>query len=417
MRDRTAAGWRLGVALSAGAVLASACVDAAVEAGSGSWRGSVVDSAGVRLVTNPPDGLWAGEPRWRLVEELRIGGAGASDAATFGAVSAIDVGPNGRIFVADPQASEVRIFDAEGRSLGTLGGPGAGPGEIGGEIPALFAEAGGVRVVDGGNLRLTRFDPEGGAPPATTPIDVSRGIPLRWDRLPDGRIVVQLRSAGRGIGADLAGRDEVRLLGDSAALFTLPRGGSLVMDEGPGPPRFRLFEAEPAWDLGATGRFVSGMDDAYRLEVRAPGGALLQVTGRPHTPRRLEASDRALLRNAFAGFLEDQGIPDAAIRQFVEGVVFGDVYPAFARILMAPDDAIWVQRMRRVEELDEGGSFDPGDLGSDRWDIFDPAGRYLGVLHVPTRFRPLHFAGDAVYGVQPDDLGIPAVVRLRLVRE
>jgi hypothetical protein len=55
-------------------------------------------------------------------------------------------------------------------------------------------------------------------------------------------------------------------------------------------------------------------------------------------------------------------------------------------------------------------------MGSDDWEVFDDQGRYLGVLTMPARFAPMRIEGDALWGVQRDELDVPSVVRYRLVR-
>lgn len=54
--------------------------------------------------------------------------------------------------------------------------------------------------------------------------------------------------------------------------------------------------------------------------------------------------------------------------------------------------------------------------GSSNWDVFDEGGRYLGVTRMPTGFTPTLFLGDRIYGVALDELEVPYVVRLRVVR-
>lgn len=38
----------------------------------GEWTGTAADSAGVRIVVNPDQGLWTSESRWKLERDLTI---------------------------------------------------------------------------------------------------------------------------------------------------------------------------------------------------------------------------------------------------------------------------------------------------------------------------------------------------------
>ena len=57
----------------------------------------------------------------------------------------------------------------------------------------------------------------------------------------------------------------------------------------------------------------------------------------------------------------------------------------------------------------------PVNIGAPRWDVFDPQGRFLGVVTLPERFEPGVFRGDKVYGVWRDEFDSEYVVRLHIV--
>jgi hypothetical protein len=56
------------------------------------------------------------------------------------------------------------------------------------------------------------------------------------------------------------------------------------------------------------------------------------------------------------------------------------------------------------------------DIGSRDWDLFDPDGRYLGVVTMPPRFARRLILGDTIYSVWRDDLDVQYVTRLRIVQ-
>lgn len=55
-----------------------------------------------------------------------------------------------------------------------------------------------------------------------------------------------------------------------------------------------------------------------------------------------------------------------------------DHYPAFASLLVGPGGSLWVQRFRTGDDLAGAeGVFDPQDMGSSEWDVFDGEGGYF----------------------------------------
>ncbi len=68
------------------------------------WTGTVSDSAGVAIVENGDEGLWAPDEQWTLEEEMRVGALEADPEYQFGQVGFLAVGSVGQIYVSDIQA-------------------------------------------------------------------------------------------------------------------------------------------------------------------------------------------------------------------------------------------------------------------------------------------------------------------------
>jgi hypothetical protein len=111
-------------------MLPSACAAATIGAcgaGSDVWEGTISDSAGVAVVTNPEAGLWQAGDGWVVREELAIGEVEGDPDYLFGSIAGVCVSSRGDVLVVDRQAATVRVFDPDGVLVGTLGGPGSGP--------------------------------------------------------------------------------------------------------------------------------------------------------------------------------------------------------------------------------------------------------------------------------------------------
>ncbi len=71
-------------------------------------------------------------PVLRATVDLTVGVADGPDEYVFGRIVGVVTDSLGRVFAADMQASEVRVFDSVGGFLFTIGRRGAGPGEFDG---------------------------------------------------------------------------------------------------------------------------------------------------------------------------------------------------------------------------------------------------------------------------------------------
>jgi hypothetical protein len=130
--------------------------------GSPDWHGAVetLPSGGVR-VTNPAAGIWTEQSAWRLVPELRLGIEEGDGAELFASIAGLEAGADGRIYVLDRQANELRIFGADGRHVRTVGRSGAGPGEYSSANGLLWLAEDSLIVVDQRGNRYSVLDGNG----------------------------------------------------------------------------------------------------------------------------------------------------------------------------------------------------------------------------------------------------------------
>ena len=82
--------------------------------------------------------------------------------------------------------------------------------------------------------------------------------------------------------------------------------------------------------------------------------------------------------------------------------------PAFSGVTIAEDGDLWLRVPR------------PHGDSLAAFDVFDAEGRYRGLVRAPVSLAtsgPLIVRGGAMYGVVRDELDVPMVVRLRVVRD
>ncbi len=386
--------------------------------GGGDWTGTIRDSAGVAIVSNPAIGIWTDEDRWTLTEELRIGSTGGEPEYQFGQISGIAELSDGRLAVMDGQAQELRIFSKEGRHLRTVGGAGSGPGEFGvGAGPLLIGPGDSIYVPDVSNQRLNKFTPDA-EPVGSSALDFAAGIPLAWLDTPSGRLVSQIRPLG--LPGQPAG-DSLDLLlernSEGAVIDTLlsfPSGRTFLLRDG--VPDFTFFSAEPIWTLTTAGDLVYGYNNEYRLRMYQRG-KLVRLIEKSFDPQPVGEEDRQLMVDAMVRLWEDFGVSGPQLNVLRDAIGFAEMYPAYAVVRGGPQGSVWVQHLQLPSRLseEERESFNPTlGLGSPIWDVFDPEGRFMGELEMPRRYQPLRIVGDRIYGIWMDELDVQHVLILRV---
>ncbi|TFG65438.1 MAG: hypothetical protein E4H28_04195 [Gemmatimonadales bacterium] len=383
-----------------------------------SWAGSMTDSAGVTIVVNPETPIWSADEAWSTEEVLLIGEAAGDADYQFGQIAGVGVTSDGRILVLDQQAQRVQVYGPDGVFQRSIGRPGNGPGEFGPAANALLVGRGDTVIVpDLANQRIniTPIDGE----PASFPIQMEQGIPMRYDLMESGDIVAQRRAL------NLPNQDAVAtdLIATQAydgtildTLLTPKRGDSFTMTSD--RPQFRIFAPEPVWTVLSGNRLAFATNNAYRIEVFGPDGTLERIVTRPYEPMAVTEAHRRTLDGLIRAQFERGGVPPAQLDLLMEGVSFEDMWPAFTQLRSGPDGTLWVQRVRYLGDLtdEELESFNPTlDQGSSKWDVFDFEGRNLGVIQLPDRFTPFTVEGDRNYGVYRDEFDVQYVKVLRII--
>lgn len=395
----------------------AACADTGADSG-GEWAGSVRDSAGIRVVENPAQGMWTESDRWTVDEALRIGALDGAPEYQFGEIRTLDVDDDGRIYVLDGQAQEVRVYDSGGTYVSTIGTAGNGPGELSQGANGVFVDGAEVLVPDMGTQRVNIFG-RGGEFVRSWRLGLENGIPMRWDRDGQGRLVAQLRSFDPSQPA--ADVEPVAVYSDSGAVVDtmamLPRGRSMEMTET--GPRIRLFEAESAWETLPDGGLATGRSNVYRIELHGPDGSLQRVITLPRQPEPIDEGGKEQVKDLLREAMESSGMPAQGVQQMMQTVSVADQYPLFVTMVAGPEGTLWIQQVQKVAEQGAsaaGGVESLQDLGAPEWDVIDAEGRYLGVVTLPERFRPVRFVGNDLYGVWRDELDVQYVLKLRLTR-
>ncbi len=121
----------------------------------------VVETAdGVEIVHNPDTPVHPGKTVV-LEEELVIRGEDEHGKIRLFRPGRFAVNQNGQIYIADPSDQAIKVFDADGKYVKTIGSKGGGPGEFQGIIDLRFLPDGRFAALDFRSRRLSIFDENG----------------------------------------------------------------------------------------------------------------------------------------------------------------------------------------------------------------------------------------------------------------
>ena len=367
------------------------------------WPGTMDTLAtGEILVRNADVPFWA-QP-WQVEEVWRIGSNATDGPELFGRIGSLDVDAQGRVYVLDDQANEVRIFDAQGRHVRTFGRPGDGPGEFANVSAIDLSEAGEIWVMQMHKGHLAIFDTTG-----------------RYVRGKRSNQADMIRRPYLG-GFDWAGRYNVMIpyIVDEEYSWALARFDqsllpidTIPVPRSPLPTRnFELnsngtvmsmgvpFHGEFSWRYSPGGNLWTLLGDRYELAEITAAGTRLRTVTKDHKALPVTAEDRQEIGDNLEWFTAQGGE--------IDWTLIPTTKPAVESFFCDDEGNLWVRR--RTDSSDDEGRL---------FDIFDAEGRFLGTLRLPfellTSPEPVVREG-ILYGEITDASGGPAVVRARVVR-
>ena len=373
------------------------------------WSGTIVDSAGIAVVVNPPQGLWSPSAAWYVEEDLAIGVASGDPEVEFGNITGLDVDSKGSIYILDFLAGHVRVLDSLGTPRARLGRLGAGPGELGqgrnsvvaGRADTIFAP-----LADRINIYLASGETAG-----ELPFRAGNAATLSWQALPDGGFVYRYFSGKRD---GLLRYSRAGSKPDTIHLFEYPP----VQMPQLGLTNLRVeldpFPARPVWCELQDGRIAAATTDRYRIEILRPDGTVDRIVTHSSGRLPIDAAARQRIEALWTDLQTARGITNSPVV-----LTIPDSFPAFATFGSGPDNTLWVQRLAAPDDMVPEG-LAPAQiqnyerLGSLTWDVFDGEGRYLGPVRVPYPIRLLRTFGDHIVGVTRGQFDEDRVVRLRV---
>jgi hypothetical protein len=347
------------------------------------------------------------ERQLRLAEDLRIGDQIDDEKASFGRVSGLARDGRGRIYVADYQDQQIKVFAPDGSFRFAIGRRGGGPGELSNPCCIAFDSAGLLWVRDGQNRRYSAFAVSDTGATYVSQIrfahgDVNRFAPTTFDS------ANQLIDVGAG--GSTPGQPETHR-------FTLGPDGRTLRDI--------LVRSAPAESLAMKTVHRTTADVSMTLYFHQPFGPLQLVAHGPRGEWAHAVSSR---------FSIDWRAADGSLlRHLSEDIAQGPELSATER--QRADEGMQNDKKRAGADL---GFSVPSHKPPLRNLYFDRSGRLWVELTVPdgaerrafvyspTGVRALSVTwpgdvdlregaavADTAWGVAADSLGVQTIVRLR----
>ena len=378
---------------------------------------SVVDSAGVRIVTLPADGVDRPmEETLEMPAHLRLGVVEGEEALQFSTPNAAARLSDGRLVVSE-SGTRLRLFDAEGSFVRWIGAVGDGPREFSAVSSVGILDGDTIAVYDGRRRRIVLYEPGGGFVREAAVQLPERFTQVRSSRfLSDGRLFVE--AANPGLDQPDAVERQERI---AAILFDRHGAEPQILDEADGM----------TWRIETVGESEGGQQMRLMANVTPTFFPLSRFTGDRGGVHRWDGARFEVRHLDDAGVLREILRVDRAARPVTSEVIrtyenegpgsnvspqlreireqvlasrrYADSLPHFQVVQPAPDGSLWL------------GEF-TGHLGGTptRWWRISADGELEGYLDLPEGFRVLSFEEGEVLGVERDELDVPFVVGYRV---
>lgn len=367
----------------------------------------------------------------QLIEVWRIGDAeGLDSTVTFGRLSAFAVHSDNSVAVFDESGPALRVFDAAGNFLRSLGRKGAGPGE--------YTRANGITFLPDGRLAL--WDP----PTSRVTLYGTDGSNTAWDPPTTGVFLNDALSPAEGyafvvqesLPDSSASEDDPRR--SQTAYFFYNDAGQIVdtvrVPRPANPPRPLVVATEqmmmisnvpfmpsPSSTALSDGRIAMTFGDHYHIDItHGPQPMTIEREVAPVPVAATEAEDERART--------ERAMRRADPNWVWDGPEVPSTKPAIARLHASADGRLWVHVSSPGELIPENERDEPRAAAPNAppplpprayrepvwFDVYEHDGTLLGRIVMPTGSTFLGARGDLVWGVTRDELDVPYLTQWRV---
>ena len=383
-------------------LLASQCVAvfclASCEIGPRGPAVVVRDSLGIQIVESDPEQPAWGGAEWQVAETplLQLGNIpGDADHLLYRVGHSIRLA-SGAIAVANTGFGDVRIFDEGGILLRTLQMPITVEGTVN---PLRLRELpGDTLLVFLADRTLSVFDAEGSLVRRSAPIatDVMSDPPPELAGiLEDGTMIIRSHppESPTGPGVAWTHLELLRYSSGGAPLGSLGLFEDVAIIPGDeelmfGPRGLQAVGDSTIWH---------GTSESFEIRETSPEPSLRRIVRLNSPVVEVVQVDTATVGQAAFRQLSNN-MEDSIAQRIVESYRYAETFPAYSDMIVDRLGNVW---MRAYQWFNFGAPM--------RWSVFDPAGRFLGDVELPSQLEVHEIGDDYVLGRIANDRGVEAV--------
>ena len=332
------------------------------------WKGTITKEGDVTVVHNPKEPMFKGAA-FSLKEDLTIPTTGANDRYMISDVRQVIIDDEGRIYVLDSKSADIKVFDALGRFLRTIGRQGQGPGEINLPMQISINRTKKEICVLQSSRRVSFFGLDGNFLRHVSTSTIW-GLAGRVDSM--GNLVLT-----EGIFAPPEMWYALKKFDPNMKLIV-----ELARTPAPKVTAFDPFLPIARWTLDDQDNIIYGYPKTYEILVFGAQNKLVRKIQKEYNP--IKVSDAEI---------------EEAKKDLPAGITpaFSNFHSAFRNLLVDEEGRIYVQTWRK----DANGQ-------CVFYDLFDKEGRYLAVLNLKERAM---IRKGKMYSVDEDEDGYQTIKR------
>ena len=375
-----------------------------------------------------------------LRRELSIGVADGDEKYMMGAIADVAVSASGDIYVWDRSIPAIRMYDASGKYIRTIGRLGSGPGEYRPGGALAIGKNGTLLMWDPGNARINVYTASG---------DVVTSWPTKSGSAGsiDGSGLLTVDVAGYAYAKSMfVIRQQGQPMDTRTGWIRFQPDGSLqdtilapsypgervlhVEARGRFSSRYVPFTPHAHFEVSPLGYFVSGVNDRIALDINEPGKPVVSIR-RTIVPRAVTARERDSARADITADMR------AVLPSWSwNGGDIPKTKPVYSSLTVASDGRLWVELAEGPRAKEDSTALGRGQMmiiegrgggavrtvpwscPSTGWmlfDVYEPAGTYLGQVQVPARVDAIVMRGDFIWATTCNDDGVPSVGRYRII--
>jgi len=371
--------WPVSALISLGFVLFIGCIKQQPE-----WKGTIETKGDVIIVRNPKEPIYS-EPVLELTEDLVVEGSEETEERMFQSISMLDVDEEGRLYILDEQAGNIKVFDRDGGFTKTIGRKGQGPGEFGLPISLTLTPDRQIIVNDMGQRKLLFFDRDGNYLKQLSIADKFLFFGPRMTADGDMIVMHTIPSDKPETFLEKFGPDFEPILTFTSAHVERPPVADIFV---------ALHMTRLLWNVIPDDIVIWAdmKNPDYELYEHNMDGTLIRIISKEFDPIVITAEDR--------GKLMDRAFGDNPTRDQWD-VRFPETYPPFSGFSFDDTGRIFVKRYEKETHQD--------DI---LFDIFDPEGKYIAKMRFD--MNPLIWKKGLMYAIEENEEGFQVIKRYRV---